>query len=260
MRKILIVLVSLYLITCLGVYLSQDYILFQRGTLPSDYEYEIDEAYVEVVLGPEKKHHAVHIRKTGAEGIIVYFHGNRDSLKRWIRLTRNLSKYNYDLLLVEYPEYGKSKAELSQSALEKLGGLSYEYAREHYASDKVIIYGRSMGTGLATYVAGKESCKAVILETPYYSLNELLSRYLFLLPREWLINYAFNNFENLQKTSAPIYLLHGTEDQIIPIGMATKLARQLSDKAELTIINGGRHHDLSDYQEYWDTLDAIFLN
>ena len=260
MRKVIITILSIYLLFCLTVYFTQDYIIFQRGSLPVDYSYEIDEPYEEVYLGPGQLHHAVHIKKPNPQGIIIYFHGNRDSLRRWIRLTNNLTRYNYDLLLVEYPQYGKSKAELTPASLSELTSLIYEYASQSFKSDDIIIYGRSMGTGLASILAANEPSALVVLETPYYSLNDLLSRYLFLLPRDMLIEYEFNNYENLLNCAAPIYLLHVTDDKIIPLSMAEKLAATLGDKADLTIIEGGRHHDLSNYQEYWDSLDAIFLN
>ncbi|MEM8894280.1 MAG: alpha/beta fold hydrolase [Bacteroidota bacterium] len=260
MQKVFLIVVSIYLLVCLVVYFTQDYILFQRGALANDYQYEIDGDYQELTLGEDQLHHAVHIKKADPDGIIVYFHGNRDSLKRWIRLTRNLNRYNYDLLLLEYPEYGKSKAKLSQHEIENLAQSGYEYANQFFDSDQIVIFGRSIGTGPASLLASNKPSRAVVLETPYYSLSDLLTRYLFLLPRNWLINYQFDNHANLLNLGVPIILLHGTADQIIPIGMADRLAEALGEKANYVVIKGGRHHNLSDYEEYWDTLDTIFLN
>ncbi|MEQ9298812.1 MAG: alpha/beta hydrolase [Cyclobacteriaceae bacterium] len=260
MKSVLLIVVAIYVLLCLIVFFTQEYFLFQRSKLPPDYAYEIEEEYQEVWLGKAQEHHGVHIQRPASKGIIIYFHGNRDSLKRWIRLSKGLLRYDYDLLLIEYPEYGKSKAQLSQKAVEELALLSYDYASEAYAPDSIIIFGRSLGTGLASYLGSQKPAKAIILETPYYSLDDLLSRYLFLMPRRWLLQYSFPSYQWLTKTESLIYILHGTNDQIIPIGMANKLDESLEGKAKMTTIEGGRHHDLSDYQQYWDSLDAIFLN
>lgn len=260
MKTVLLIVVGIYALLCLLVFSTQEYFLFQRSKLPQDYAYEIKEEFKEVWLGQQLKHHAVHVKVANSKGIIIYFHGNRDSLKRWIRLSKGLLRYDYDLLLVEYPEYGKSKAELSQNSFEELALLSYGYALENYESNEIVIFGRSMGTGLASYLGSQKAAKAIVLETPYYSLDDLLSRYLFLMPRKWLIQYSFPSFQWLETTKAEIQILHGTKDQIIPIGMASKLYESLQGKAQMTIIDGGRHHDLSDHQQYWDSLDAIFLN
>lgn len=242
------------------VFLTQDYFLFQSSRLSQDYAYDIEGDFQEVWLGRDQRHHAVYIKQPSSKGIIIYFHGNRDSLKRWIWLTKGLLKYDYDLLLVEYPEYGKSKAQLSQSSLEELALVSYDFARSKYSSNQIVIFGRSMGSGLASYLGSQRPSSSIVLETPYYSLDDLLTRYLFLIPRRWLIQYSFPNYRWLNMTEAKVHILHGTNDQIIPVGMAVKLADSLGSKAQITIIEDGRHHNLSDYQEYWDTLDAIFLN
>lgn len=260
MKTVLLIVGGIYALICVIVFFTQEYFLFQRSKLPQDYAYEISEEFEEVWLGPNQEHHAVHIKVADSKGIIIYFHGNRDSLRRWIRLSKGLLRYDYDLLLVEYPEYGKSKAQLSQNSFEELALLSYDYALRNYNSDEVVIFGRSMGTGLASYLGSQKPAKAIVLETPYYSLDDLLSRYLFLIPRPWLIQYSFPSYQWLEESKTEIRILHGTNDQIIPIGMADKLHESLKGKAQMTTIEGGRHHDLSDYQQYWDSLDAIFLN
>jgi pimeloyl-ACP methyl ester carboxylesterase len=260
MKTVLFLVAFIYVLLCLIIFSTQEYFLFQRSGLAQDYRYEIEEEFEEVWLGHDMKHHAVHIQRPASKGIIIYFHGNRDSLKRWIRLSKGLLRYDYDLLLVEYPEYGKSRAHLSQESLEELALLSYDYAQKIYAQEQIVLFGRSMGTGLASFLGSKKPAKAVVLETPYYSLDHLLSRYLFLMPRRWLIQYSFPSNQWLSETESKIQILHGTNDQIIPIGMADKLAKSLSGKAQMTTIDGGRHHDLSNYQQYWDSLDAIFLN
>ena len=258
MKTVLLLVIGIYVLLCVLVFFTQEYFLFQSSRLEQDHVYQTSRPHEEIWLGEEGRHHAVHIQQPASQGVIIYFHGNRGSLQRWIKLTDGLLRYPYDLLLVEYPGYGKSQAPRSQHSIEELALLSYDYARQNYAAEQVIIYGRSLGTGVASYLAAHRPAKRVVLETPFYSLDDLLRRYLFLLPRNLLIRYHFPNDQWLKRTDADIDILHGTRDQIIPVGMASKLSATL-EQAKMTVIDGGRHHNLSDYQQYWDTLDTIFL-
>lgn len=246
--------------TCGFFYYFQSYILFRKATLSDSYTYDSAFPVEEVTLGDKVKFHSVIVKANNPKGVIVYFHGNRGNLQRWIGLTKDLMRYGYDLLLVEYPGYGKSRIELTQENLEMLADASFNYAIDHYGSENTIIYGRSIGTGLAAKLSAKQKVKTVVLETPYYSLDELVGRYAFFIPFRSLLKYEFDSYKYIKETKNNVLIVHGTDDFVIPVIMARKLSEVNANSVKYLEIKGGSHNNLSNFGAYWEAIDILFAS
>jgi pimeloyl-ACP methyl ester carboxylesterase len=257
MLKIIFFIVAIYAVTCGIFYFFQSYIIFRRASLSGSYTYESAYPIEEIVLGDSIKFHAALVKAEQSKGVIVYFHGNRGNIQRWIGLTEGLMKYGYDILLVEYPSYGKNRAELIQSNLDLLAELSYKYAIDNYGHENTVIYGRSIGTGLAAKLATKSPVKCIVLETPYYSLTDLVARYTFFIPYNYLLKFEFDSYKHLKATKSKVLIVHGTDDFVIPVRMARKLSEVNSDSVRYLEIKGGSHNNLSNFAVYWEALDIL---
>lgn len=246
--------------TCGFFYYFQSYIIFRKATLSDSYTYESVFPLEEVMLGDSGKFHSVLVKANNSKGVIVYFHGNRGNLQRWIGLTEDLMKYDYDLLLVEYPGYGKSRIDLTQENLDKLAYASIKYAIDHYGNENTIIYGRSIGTGLAAKLSSSYKVKSVVLETPYYSLDELVGRYAFFIPYRSLLKFEFDSYKYIREVKNDVLIIHGTDDFVIPVIMARKLSEVNSNNVKYLEIKGGSHNNLSNFDAYWKALDILFAS
>jgi hypothetical protein len=257
MLKIICFIIAIYAMTCGFFYLFQSFIIFRRATLPDSYLYESVFPLQEIVLGDSIKFHGVLVKSDQSKGIIVYFHGNRGNIQRWLELTNDLMKYGYDLLLVEYPAYGKSRVALTQTNLDLLAEASFAYAIANYGAENTVIYGRSIGSGLAAKLAAKAPVQHIILETPYYSLDQLIGRYAFFLPYRSLLQFELDSYKYLAETKNKVLIVHGTDDFVIPVKMARKLSSVNPDSVRYLEIKGGSHNNLSNFTAYWEALDIL---
>ena len=130
-------------------------------------------------------------------------------------------------------------------------------ARSKYGADSIVLYGKSLGTGIASWLASKKSCRQVILESPYYSMTSLAAHYFPIYPVGKLLKYRLPSYEYLGIVNAPITIFHGTTDKVIPYSNAAQLKTVLkpSDKF-ITIVDGG-HNDLPKSPVFIQSLDSL---
>ncbi|MBX2841899.1 MAG: lysophospholipase [Flammeovirgaceae bacterium] len=254
---ILASLISVYILVCFIYFLIQDRIIFLPEKLKTDFKFTFNFPFEELTLNGNEggKINAIHTKINQSKGVILYFHGNAGSLKRWGGLIEELLPYGYDVFMPDYRTYGKSTGKLSEENLHLDAKLCYDYLKNDY--ENIIIYGRSLGTGLACKLAAEEKAKLVILETPYYNIQHVAQYYTPFLPSKLLLRYTFRNDLYIQKIKVPVYIFHGTSDKIIPYSSAVKLSHKLNSNGEFITIPGGKHNNLGEFSAFNNKLLEI---
>ena len=158
--------------------------------------------------------------------------------------------------MIDYPGFGKSTGKRTEQIMYDDAAMFYKMARARFSKDSIIIYGKSMGTGVAAQLASVTDCKRVILETPYYSMDALMKHYAFIYPVSWLAKYHFPTYSYFKKIEVPITLFHGTKDEMIPYKQAVKLVKE-NPGVELVTIEKGKHNNLNDFPSFHQQLDAL---
>ena len=125
--------------------------------------------------------------------------------------------------------------------------------------EHIILYGKSLGTGIAAQLASVRDCKRLILETPYYSMDALARHYFFMYPVMPMTKYALPTNKNFEYIKVPITIFHGTNDEIIPYKQAKWLV-EIKPGTELITIEKGRHNNLPDFPLYHHKLDSLLNN
>lgn len=258
---ILIILVVLYVVITLFFYLIQEKIIFQSWTVEEDYKYDFDFDFEEVTITPDinTRLHGLIIKSKPSKGVVLYLHGNKGDLRRWAPIAHGLTKYNYDVLVVDYRGYGKSKGVRSELNLHADAILWYDFLEQNYSED-IVVYGRSLGSGMAVKLAATKSPKLLILETPYHSLIDLVRRYFIFIPMKWMVRYEFRSNLFIDKVVCSTVIFHGTDDQIVPITSALKLTDE-SNKSRVNFIkiDGGKHNNLNTFEVYQAELERTLL-
>ena len=142
--------------------------------------------------------------------------------------------------MIDYPGYGKSTGPLSEQRLYDFADQLYKLAAARFATDSIVIYGKSLGSGIAAWLASRKNCRQLILETPYYSITSLCQRYFPIYPVGRMIHYKIPTYEYLQKVIAPVTILHGTADGVIPYSNAARLKPFLKPADKFITIEGPR--------------------
>jgi len=251
-----------YVLFCLAIYFLQEKMIFQGESLPADYPFEFEDKFIERYFNVEQgvELHALHFKVENPKGVILYFHGNAGSLRSWGGVYKNYLKYGHDFLIYDYRGYGKSMGTIhSENQLFKDAQFIYDDVKNEYTEDKVILISRSLGSGIASYLANKNNPKMLVLETPYSSLTSVAKHHYPFLPG-FMLKYPLKTIDYLQDVSCPVFLIHGTEDEVIPFQESEKLKGLLKSEQNFFIISQSHHNDLDTFPEYTQALDKIFNN
>jgi len=191
------------------------------------------------------------------KGVVLYFHGNRENIGRYAKFAGHFTKQGYEVWMEDYPGFGKSTGERTEKKMYEQGLQVQKMAAAKYGKDSIILYGKSFGTGIASYVASGSNNQRLILETPYYSIPSLFSSYAPIYPTGKMSNYQIPVYLFLQDVHYPVTIFHGTDDGVIPYRNAAKLKKYLKPADEFITIENGTHHNLADFDGYRKKLDSL---
>ena len=115
--------------------------------------------------------HALLLKTERPRGVVLYFHGNAGSLRTWGDIAPEFTSRGYDILIPDYRGFGKSTGQLRDEAMLLQDGMAaYAHLARHYPEGRIVVYGRSIGTGIAAYIARTERPGMLMLESPYFDL------------------------------------------------------------------------------------------
>ncbi len=249
-----------YLIAAILLSLFQEKLIFLDEVLDPAFQYRFVSEFEEInlITPDDGSINALHFKTENPRGIIIYYHGNAGTLERWGHIADDFLKYGYDVAVMDYRGYGKSTGKRTQKTLLQDAVSFYDHFIEEFGESRMVPYGRSMGTGMASWVASVRKPKAVILETPYYTLTSLVQSKFPVFPAGPALRFKFNSKKYLESASCKVHIFHGTEDIVVPFRHGKKLYDHLGpEKASLYAFEGGRHSNLGTYESFWEEIEKI---
>ncbi len=256
-----LVFLVLLLIGNISTLFFQDYFIFRPEKLPEEYVFSFlhpfEEHWIETAGGG--RIHLLWFKRgeQADEKLILYHHGNMGSLKRWGHVYYHLLSLGYDLIIYDYRGFGKSSGPRNERYMQEDALGVYEFAERHYKPQNIVLYGRSLGSHFATFLARHKSCRMLILETPFSNMRALFHAYFPFLPRVFRFKYGFDNKALLPEIEAPIHIFHGTKDLIVPYKVAAELKPLIKKNDTFTTIEDGRHGDLLFFDRFNSQLKKI---
>ncbi len=242
--------------------LLQRAIIFRSKKLKDDYVFESTYPYQEYFfnfsIGKEDfLINAVHIRAKESKGLVFFLHGTLNHIQYHLPKTDFFIEHNYDVVMIDYPQYGKSKGILTEDLLHEVVETSYHKILEELAyTGDVILYGRSLGTALAANLAVKVQPKALVMVSPYYSMPDLFHHKVKLFHFKKL-KFKLENHAYLPKVSCNTYIFHGTKDKLIPITLAEKLIPFLKIPENFISVPGADHFNIHETNVYKNAMKNI---
>ena len=245
------------------IYYLQDYFLFQSTPLRRDHQYDFPMPFREVNIDYTQNQNLNIIQFETArplQGVVLYFHGNRKNISWYARFAPMFTEQGYEVWMIDYPGYGKSTGMITEAALFDYASQLYKLAARKFAADSIIIFGKSIGTGIAAQLASHAPCKRVILETPYYSLSSVASRFFPIYPMERMTRVNIRTWEYFPLIKAPVSILHGTADKVIAYNNALRLKPLMKPADEFITITGGGHSNLRKFPLFMQKIDSLLLH
>lgn len=256
---ILFFFLAAYIILCVGVYFYQEKIIFYPEKLPDNYKFTFDGDFEEVsITAKDGKHlNSVLFKAPNPKGVIFYLHGNGGSIKGWGEVAQLYRSMNYDTWILDYRGYGKSEDKInSKDQLFSDVESAYEELLKRYPENKIIILGYSVGTGLAAKLASEHNARLLILQAPYYSIEDEMNQKFSFLPK-LLLKYNFETGEYLKTVQSPVVIFHGDKDEVINYKASLKLKNNFKKGDRLIVLKDQYHNGITDNLDYQNAMKAI---
>ncbi|MCB9184768.1 MAG: alpha/beta fold hydrolase [Flavobacteriales bacterium] len=242
------VVVLAYAGICLFYFIFQERFIFIGFRKSDRYRFRFERPFEEVWLDrPDgARLHAVRFMADApCKGRLVYFHGHHGSVQRWGRSAERFLRQGYDVLMPDPRGYGKSRGRRTERHLIDDALAWYDRALES-GGGPVVLYGRSLGSGLAVPVAAGRAPAMLLLETPFANLIDVAWNYLPFLPYRLLLRYMFRNDQAMRGVRCPVHIFHGRRDQVVPYASALRLYAAIPSDVERAFHDfpQGRHSNL----------------
>jgi uncharacterized protein len=243
---------SLYGLLLLLLAIGQDRFIFQRSPLPADYTFQFDHPFEELMIdaGSANISALFFCRPDNSRGAVLYFHGNRGTLRHWGWEHRTFTQLGYNLLMIDYRGYGKSSGRPSEAGLYEDGEAALQWLLNRYPPSEIVLFGRSLGSGVAARLAAMYKVRLLILETPYDRLSNVVRSKVPVPLPDRLLRHDFPTEEWLPQAQCPAYVIAGGQDKLIAPQLSRRLQPLLKDPAHYFLIEGGGHANLSAFAEY----------
>jgi hypothetical protein len=260
--NIILTLGLIYLFLCLAIYFSQHLFFFRPEILATHFKYQYAFPFDELNFDMEDggSINAIHFKVPNSRGVIYYLKGNSRSIKGWGKFAKDFVSNGYDFFMMDYRGFGKSRGKRSQEKLFSDAQFLYQWLHNHYPEEKIVVYGRSFGSGIAARVASWNKPRLLILDSPYFSFLYNARRYAGFLPLKWIMRYDIRTDQYLKTIFCPVHIVHGNKDHLISFNQSEKLKALYPDKVILHPIDGGRHNNLPDFPKFFELLyDILYV-
>lgn len=184
----------------------------------------------------------------GQAKALIYYGGNAESIENNITFFKTVLP-NYSVYLISYRGYGNSTGAPSEAHL--YHDALYIFDRIKVNHKQIFLMGRSLGSGVATYVAANREVEKLLLVTPFDSIVNVAKNFYWMFPVSLLIQDKFQSINRVKKITAPTYIFIAENDRVIPRARSEQLIAQFSEQlADSLVVSGAGHNDISLYPEY----------
>ena len=182
----------------------------------------------------------------GARVTLLWFHGNAGNIGHRVDgLKRLHDKVNANVFIIDYRGYGRSEGTVSERGTyeDARAALQYLRARKDLDPKSIVLFGQSLGAAVATELAGREECVALVLEAPFASIREMARVVFPLLPIGPLLRTRYDVAEKIKAVKSPVLVLQGDRDEVIPVEQGKKVFAAAPSPKEFYTVRGAGHND-----------------
>lgn len=182
-----------------------------------------------------------------AAAALLWFYGNAETIGTIWPVLRDFRPPRTALLVLDYPGYGASGGRASEAGLYAAAELAYDALLAHPELDpaRVFVYGRSLGSAVATHLAATRPVAGLVLESPFTSAHDMSRRHYPFVP-PFLLRLRLDVLAAIRQVRCPVLVFHGSADLAVPVGMGGRIAAAAPGPSELVLIDGAGHNDTYD--------------
>jgi uncharacterized protein len=190
---------------------------------------------------------AWHVPPRDDKPVVIYFPGNGELIALRAARYRALMADGVGVIAVSYRGYGGSTGTPTEAGLHRDAEAAYAFAAAHYKPDRIVLWGHSLGTGVAVKLASEKPIAKLVLEAPYSSTADVAVARFPYAPVRWLMKDQFHSDQWIGAVKAPILILHGARDGVVPIRFGERLFALAHEPKRFIRYDEGHHNDLDDF-------------
>lgn len=257
--QIILGCIAIYVLICILMYFNQEKFIFDPSKTHKDFKYDFAGNPTEIYFtAPDSTQiHSLYFEVENPKGVVYYLHGNSGDLSGWGDVAGAYLDLGYNVLMIDYRGFGKSEGKIhNEKHFYEDAQLGYDFLKEKFSEDKIVILGYSVGTGTASYLASTNNPKLLLLQSPYYNL-EYVTRTRFPFLPKFLLKYKFDNARYIPQTKCPVYIFHGDQDIVIFYENAVKLNGILKPKDHFVTLPDQGHTAINENPMYLEKLKEL---
>ena len=211
---------------------------------PENYGLRLEEVWLTT---KDKVHlNALFLPNGHSQKVLLWFHGNAENIGYGLGQMAEFSGLGVNVLAVDYRGYGKSEGSPDEAGVYCDADAAYDYLMEarHFRSEDIIIFGHSLGGAVAIDLASRRGCGGLIVQSSFSSAREMARRMFHIPLFEYIPKSRFDSLSKIRQVRAPILIMHGTCDEVVPFWMGKKLYAAAPEPKSFFSIEGAGHNDV----------------
>ena len=202
---------------------------------------------VELTTSDGERLVAWHVPPRGDRPVVIYFHGNGEIVAWRVGRHRATITDGIGLIALNFRGYGGSTGTPTEDGLHRDAEAAYAFAAARYPPQRIALWGHSLGTGVAVRLAATKPVGKLVLEAPYSSTADVAAELYPYVPVRWLMKDQFHSDQWIGKVHVPLLIMHGAQDDVIPIRFAERLFALANEPKRFIAYDKGGHNDLDEY-------------
>jgi fermentation-respiration switch protein FrsA (DUF1100 family) len=190
---------------------------------------------------------AWYVAPRAGKPIVLYFQGNADGLNLRADRFNWLTADGTGLLALCYRGFGGSSGTPTEDGLIRDARAAYDFAAARYPATRIVLFGESLGTGVAVALAAERKIAGLILDAPYSSTVDVGAAVFPFAPVRWLMKDTFHSDERIARVTVPLLVLHGEQDRVVPIRFGEKLFALAHEPKRMVRFPQGGHVNLDGF-------------
>ncbi len=247
--------------TMIDEFIERNFIFFPTSGLaftPDEWGIEYEDVYFNT--SDDVRLNAWLISAGADAPMVLWFHGNAGNIADRIENAKLLHARGLSLFMVDYRGYGKSEGTPSEKGINEDGRAAYDYLLSRgVAPENLIVFGRSLGSTVAVYLAARNKCAGVILESAFTNMADMAKRHFPVIPGTGGFKLKFPSIDRVGSIDEPILFIHGDQDEIVPYELGRRLFEAATAEKDFYTIEGAHHNDtyFVGGKEYFDRFEKF---
>lgn len=247
--KLLLVAIGIYLALISYVYFIQKSMIFYpnmpgRDLIATPENIALDFENVEFIAADNIRLHGWFIPYEKAKGTVLFFHGNAGNISHRLESIAIFHRLGLNVFIIDYRGYGQSEGKITERGtyLDAEAAWNYLIHNRGINEKQIIIFGRSLGASIASWLASKHTPAALIIESGFTSVTSMAQRFYPFLPVRWLLHFKYDTRLYVKHISCPVLVAHSRDDEIIPFQEGREIFAAAPERKQFLEMRGG-HND-----------------